>query len=130
MRNKLTGFKRLLQRIYTDPSILRRDLGRNGRLDTENTTAARNRRSVWVVPTEPYPDAHFAVYPQALVEPCILAGSREGDLVLDPYAGSGTTALVARRLGRRSIGIDLSAAYLRLAARRLQQLSLFAEAAT
>jgi DNA modification methylase len=89
--------------------------------------AGRNRRSVWTIPTEPFPEAHFATYPQALVRPCILAGSAVGDTVLDPFIGSGTTALVARKHGRRCIGIDLSAEYLGIAARRLQQLSLFAD---
>lgn len=165
--------------------------------------AGRNKRSVWEIATEPYPDAHFATFPQALVEPCILAGTSERGCcpvcgapweretetaydakgrttngprsterrhetagfsqrleksvettgwrptcehikgyermgwteylpapvpctVLDPFLGSGTTALVARRLGRKTIGIELSAEYAQLAARRLQQLSLLA----
>jgi DNA modification methylase len=158
--------------------------------------AGRNRRSVWTIPTEPQPEAHFATYPQALVQPCILAGTSEHgecvecgapwrrvvtapkyeppvveagvrkvdesrqdktrklngkssewkaaaqrettgwepscscaattrpQLVLDPFVGSGTTALVARKHGRRCIGIDLSADYLAIAAKRTQQLSL------
>jgi DNA modification methylase len=86
----------------------------------------RNRRSVWTVATEPFPEAHFATYPQALIRPCILAGSRPDDTILDPFVGSGTTALVARNHGRRCIGIDLSSEYLGIAARRLQQLSLLA----
>jgi DNA modification methylase len=154
--------------------------------------AARNKRSVWTVPSEPFPEAHFATYPQQLVEPCIMAGSSEhgecracgtpwarvtrssqeavggrqtngprslerrqetagfavrterrvesvgwepgcscgADIqpqtILDPFIGSGTTAHVARRLGRRCVGIDLSEPYLQIAARRLQQQSLFA----
>lgn len=79
----------------------------------------RNRRSVWTVATQPYPEAHFATFPPKLIEPCILAGSRMGDLVLDPFAGSGTTCLVAERFGRRAIGLDLSGAYLTLAQERL-----------
>ncbi len=159
--------------------------------------SGRNKRSVWEIATEAYPDAHFATFPQALVEPCVKAGCPEwvcgtcgkareriverhkGDrtsavtpkhkvlgldrpggqratghppgwrkmvrdtdaeygwsdcghnnyhagVVLDPFLGSGTTALVARRLGRRCIGIELNPAYAQLAARRLQQQSLFA----
>jgi hypothetical protein len=160
--------------------------------------AGRNKRSVWEIATEPYPDAHFATYPTKLVEPCILAGTSErgccpecgapwerqtdveyeeagknnaslktkggGDavaamssrpyetrmlkhvtttgwaptcdhhlepvacVVLDPFLGSGTTAVVARKHGRRCVGIELSPEYAALAARRLSQLSLLAEA--
>jgi DNA modification methylase len=89
---------------------------------------ARNKRSVWEIATESYPDAHFATFPQALVEPCVLAGCPEGGTVLDPFLGSGTTALVARRLGRHSIGIELNPRYAELAAARTRQLSLLAEA--
>jgi site-specific DNA-methyltransferase (cytosine-N4-specific) len=88
----------------------------------------RNRRSVWEIATEPYPAAHFATFPQALVEPCVKAGCPEGGTILDPFMGSGTTALVARKHGRRSIGIELNLEYADLAARRLSQLSLLAEA--
>ena len=71
----------------------------------------RNRRSVWTVATRPYKGAHFATFPPALIEPCILAGSRPGDIVLDPFMGSGTTAMVARKHGRRYIGCELNEAY-------------------
>jgi DNA modification methylase len=79
----------------------------------------RNRRTVWTLPTKPYRGAHFATFPPALIEPCILAGARIGALVLDPFVGSGTTAAVARTLGRRYIGIELNPAYVKLAHRRL-----------
>lgn len=68
----------------------------------------RNKRSVWTIATESYSEAHFATFPQALVEPCILAGSRPGDTVLDIFFGSGTTGQVAQRLGRRWVGIELN----------------------
>lgn len=68
----------------------------------------RNKRSVWNIATESYREAHFATFPQALVEPCILAGSRPGDTVIDIFFGSGTTGQVAQRLGRRWIGIELN----------------------
>jgi site-specific DNA-methyltransferase (cytosine-N4-specific) len=86
----------------------------------------RNKRSVWEIATEAYPDAHFATFPQALVEPCLLAGCPEGGVVLDPFIGSGTVALVARRLGRRCLGVELSPVYAALAAERTRQLSLLA----
>jgi DNA modification methylase len=68
----------------------------------------RNKRSVWTIPTMPYAGAHFATMPEALVEPCILAGCPLGGLVLDPFLGSGTVGAVAERLGRRWVGTDLS----------------------
>lgn len=71
----------------------------------------RNRRSVWTVATKPYKGAHFAVFPPALIEPCILAGSRTGDIVLDPFMGSGTTAAVAVQHGRQYIGCELNPDY-------------------
>lgn len=81
----------------------------------------RNRRSVWTIATEPCTDAHFATFPTALVEPCVKAGSREGDTVLDPFAGSGTTLVVAIDHGRHAVGIELNPEYAALARRRLQE---------
>ncbi len=77
----------------------------------------RNKRDVWTVATVPFTEAHFATYPPELVRPCILAGSRAGDTVLDPFSGSGTTGMVAQQEGRRYVGIDLSAEYLDLSLR-------------
>lgn len=71
----------------------------------------RNRRSVWSIATRPYKGAHFATFPPALIEPCILAGSRAGDIVLDPFMGSGTTAAVAIEHGRQFIGCELNPEY-------------------
>jgi site-specific DNA-methyltransferase (cytosine-N4-specific) len=86
----------------------------------------RNARSVWTIATQPYAEAHFATFPEELPRRCIAAGCPEDGVVLDPFIGSGTVALVARRLGRRSIGIELNPEYAELCARRLQQQSLFA----
>ena len=77
----------------------------------------RNKRDVWTVATRPYKDAHFAVFPEALIEPCILAGCPVGGVVFDPFVGSGTTTLVAERLGRVGVGLDLSREYLEMARR-------------
>jgi DNA modification methylase len=80
----------------------------------------RNRRSVWTVATRPYKGAHFATFPTALIEPCILAGSRPGDIVLDPFLGSGTTAAVALQHGRKAVGLELNPAYADLAVERIE----------
>lgn len=79
----------------------------------------RNRRSVWTVATRPYKGAHFATFPPALIEPCILAGSRPGDVVLDPFMGSGTTAQVALQHGRKYIGCELNPEYAQLQQERI-----------
>ncbi len=79
----------------------------------------RNRRSVWSINTEAFPGAHFATFPPALVEPCILAGSRPGDFVLDPFFGSGTVGEVALHHGRRFVGIEIKPEYAALASSRL-----------
>jgi len=84
----------------------------------------RNRRSVWTVATQPYREAHFATFPPALIEPCILAGSRPGDIVLDPFMGSGTTAQVAQALGRQWIGCELNEEYAPLQQERTAQSAL------
>lgn len=80
----------------------------------------RNKRSVWSIASKGYPGAHFATFPPALVRPCVLAGSRPGDTVLDPYGGSGTTAQVAQDLGRKWILVELNAEYVKLARQRLE----------
>ena len=79
----------------------------------------RNLRTVWTIATQPYPGAHFAVWPPALAERCIRAGSAVGDVVLDPFSGSGTTGLTAARLGRDFIGLEQSAEYVKLSRQRI-----------
>ena len=79
----------------------------------------RNKRSVWTVATQPFSEAHFATFPPALIEPCILAGSRPGDLVLDPFGGAGTTGLVADRHGRSAVLCELNPDYAAMARRRI-----------
>lgn len=79
----------------------------------------RNKRSVWTVSVKPFKEAHFATFPPDLIEPCVLAGSAPGDLVLDPFGGAGTTAVVAKRHGRRFFICDTNPDYLAIAHRRL-----------
>lgn len=93
------------------------------------TTPTRaNARSVWTIATEPTPEAHFATFPRALADRCILAGSRMGDTVLDPFGGSGTVGVCAEALGRHSILIELSPDYVAMATRRTAQRGLFTQA--
>lgn len=76
--------------------------------------AGRNRRSVWTVTTAPFAGAHFATFPEKLIEPCILAGSRPGDIVFDPFMGAGTVGAVAARLGRRWLGAEINPQYVEM----------------
>ncbi len=103
----------------------RRHAGFNARGDAmskaEQQAEGANKRSVWTIATKGFPGAHFATFPPALVEPCILAGSRGGDTILDPFSGSGTTGLVALRLGRKFIGIELNPEYATMAERRIRE---------
>ena len=87
------------------------DVGRGGR---------RNIRNVWTIATQPFSEAHFATFPPALIEPCIKAGCPAGGTVLDPFFGAGTTGLVADRLGRDCIGIELNPDYAAMARRRIE----------
>jgi len=104
---------------YARPEQLSR--GGRGQVDGWEDTPYRNARTVWTIPTQPYKGAHFATFPEKLVEPCIMAGSAVGDTVLDPFTGSGTTVAVAHHRGRHGIGVDLSAEYLKLAQARIDQ---------
>jgi DNA modification methylase len=79
----------------------------------------RNKRDVWTINTKPFRGAHFAVMPEALVEPCILAGSASGDTVLDPFTGSGTVGVVAKRHGRKFVGVELNPEYAEMAEQRI-----------
>ena len=83
--------------------------------NVEFNSIGRNKRSVWTVATQPYAEAHFATFPEDLIKPCILAGSRLGDTVLDPFSGSGTTGKVALELGRKTVLIEINPAYVQFA---------------
>jgi DNA modification methylase len=110
----------------------RRHDGFNGRWDAmekaQQCSGMRNKRSVWEVATQPYSEAHFATFPPALIEPCILAGCPKGGTVLDPFGGAGTTGMVADRLQRNAILIELNSDYAEMARERLSDdAGMFAE---
>lgn len=99
-------------------------LGRTrGGKETEEPQT-RNKRSVWTVNTKPYSGAHFAVFPEELIEPCILAGSKIGDIVIDPFFGSGTSGKVSQNLGRKWIGCELNSEYEKLQNQRVAQAAI------
>tara|TARA_R110002126_G_scaffold139198_1_gene283818 strand:+ start:196 stop:1128 length:933 start_codon:yes stop_codon:yes gene_type:complete len=119
------------QRSFNSPKKSMRNVG--GEISTGNehpdalpveVSKFKNKRSVWTVNPKPYEGAHFAVFPQDLIEPCILAGAPVGGVVLDPFMGSGTTAQVAQDLGRQYLGCELNPNYKSLQDQRISQLSL------
>ena len=83
--------------------------------------SGRNRRTIWSIPTDPFPGAHFATFPQKLVEPCILAGSQPDDWVLDPFFGSGTVGVVCEQQHRNYVGIELNPEYVNIAVERVRR---------
>jgi len=103
------------------------DRGKSRNISPERTTImdnkqydTRNKRSVWTVATQPFSEAHFATFPPDLINPCILAGCPEGGIVLDPFMGAGTTAVVCANLGRNYIGIELNPEYVHIANERIK----------
>jgi len=92
----------------------------NGPMKAVGNGETRNRRSVWTVAPRPYKGAHFATFPIELIEPAILAGSKAGDIVLDPFMGSGTTALACEQLGRKWVGCEINPEYKALQDERLK----------
>ena len=91
-----------------------------------NVYPVRNKRSVWTVSTKPFKGSHFAVYPQELIKDCIKAGCPKNGIVFDPFMGAGTTAIVARKLGRNYIGIELNPEYIEIAEKRIyDELGMF-----
>ena len=96
-----------------------------GGLTEVGARTKKNKRSVWTIGSEPYSGAHFAVMPTALAVPCVLAGSRIGDTVLDPFGGSGTTGTVANELGRNAVLVELNEEFISLGHERTAQIGLF-----
>ena len=124
--------------IIKEPTVTRDDCVRDRDLTKLNNTPGRtqmgglktndyemrNKRDVWFVSTEPLKEAHFATFPEKLIEPCILAGSRVGGIVLDPFFGSGTTGRVATRLNRHYIGCELNPEYIEISERRTTNIQM------
>lgn len=134
VRNREYGYASKLNATHSSYNLKRNDnrdplkqknpQKRLNRQDSNYDITKRNKRDVWTIPTHPYTGAHFAAFPPALIQPCILAGSREGDMILDPFFGSGTTAEVSALLNRTWMGIEINKAYSRLYKERL---GLFSE---
>ena len=106
---------------YTDGQSFKNSASvkRQSHGNTENRTGYRNRRSVWSIATAQFKAAHYATFPERLVEPCILAGCPKGGAVLDPFAGSGTAGAAAKRLRRNFIGIEINPYYCQMAEKRI-----------
>jgi site-specific DNA-methyltransferase (adenine-specific) len=122
-RSRMRGGRRHFFQRGSTPEAGKNGGHRNlhdGRWDQAFHPLGRNKRTVWSVPLSKFREAHFAVFPPRLVEACIRAGCPAGGVVLDPFLGSGTTAVVARELGRRYVGIDCVAEYCEMARRRLE----------
>ena len=98
------------ERYYFDQDAIKEN--------TSNGNSRKNKRTVWSINTEPCPEAHFAVFPGALIRPCILAGSKKGDIVLDPFYGAGTVGIITKELDRKCVGIELNDDYLNIADKR------------
>ena len=96
-----------------------REVWHSGERRENGDFTKRNKRTVWTIPTQPFKEAHFATFPEELVEPCIKAGCPEGGIVLDPFFGAGTTGLVAKKLGRCFVGIELNPRYIGMAQKRI-----------
>jgi site-specific DNA-methyltransferase (cytosine-N4-specific) len=113
------------ERYYYDSEAIKEAAQINGQTKNKRTVWFMNAlESIWNVNTEPFKDAHFAVFPVSLIKPCILAGSKEGSLVLDPFFGSGTTGEVCLGAGRKCVGIELKADYIEIAKKRLENSQL------
>lgn len=121
MKAVIGGRKRIMKSMSTSDPMFRNNTSR----EYEYTDTA-NKRSVWEVSTSAYRDAHFAVFPPKLIVDCIKAGSPEGGVVLDPFMGSGTTAIVSRKLNRNYVGFELNPDYIKIAENRIyNELGIF-----
>ena len=125
-KSKMRGGRSHLGKINGTPELGKNGGSQNlhnGRWDQAFHPKGRNKRTVWEIPLSKFRDAHFAVYPEKLVETCLLASTRVGDLVLDPFCGSGTTGVVANRHLRKFVGIELIEKYQQMSQKRIDELS-------
>jgi len=106
-------------RYYYDAEAIKEPAKWDKMTTAQQYSGMRNKRSVWTIPTHPYSGAHFAAFPPLLIEPCILSCSKRGDVVLDPFAGSGTTLAVADKHGREWIGFEINPSYEPLIRKRI-----------
>lgn len=122
------NWKGTVRRPYGVNSAGRKDWssgkGVTGKRHDEMHELGPNKRTVWTVATQPLGEDHYATFPEKLIEPCIMAGSKPGDLVLDPFMGSGTTARVAERLGRQWVGCEINPDYAEIVSRRASQTAM------
>ena len=132
VKNKKYFFKQQLEKTLTKNTLVRnRDLTKlnntPGRTRMNglkvNNYDFKNKRCVWTIPTRPFKEAHFATYPEKLIEPMIDAGCPIGGVILDPFFGAGTTGLVARKQNKNYIGIELNPTYIKIAEERLKNIN-------
>lgn len=114
-----TAYEEGEERFRTKAGLVSFAERERAKVEAGDLVGTRNKRTVWTVATQPFKEAHFATYPPELIEPCILAGSSVGGMVLDPFGGAGTTGLVADRLGRNATLIELNPEYADIARRRI-----------
>ena len=119
----VSSIPRLNQNIKNQKGSARANAGRktNGNLKAVGNLEKRNKRNVWTITTKPFKEAHFATFPPDLIEPCIKAGCPENGIVLDPFAGAGTTGIVARSLNRTAILIELNPEYIEISKNRIDK---------
>jgi DNA modification methylase len=118
-----SSLTRLNQDIKNQKGSARGNGGRktNGNMKAVGNLEKRNKRNVWTITTKPFKEAHFATFPPDLIEPCIKAGCPENGIVLDPFAGAGTTGIVARSLNRTAILIELNPEYIEISKNRIDK---------
>lgn len=117
------NFKRTQSKRLAGNPTHKEGTHRPNRLNSSYDPTTRSCRSVWTIPVKPVKEAHFAVYPEALIKPCVLAGTKPGDTILDPFFGAGTTGVVAQLHDRKYLGIELNPEYCSISKKRIEAIS-------